>query len=192
MNSLVEGIDELLGLQKQAQQLTTLNVSLRALVVFVAGLAVLRFANRRFMGKATAFDVLLGFLIGSVLSRAINGTAAFVPTIVGSLVIVLLHRGLAALVYFFPRLAKLVEGQPMTVVRNGVIERKMTRRARVTDQDLQEALRLNGIAKLNEVSHASLELDGSISMVPNVIRIEPVDLTEAKNGKCIRVEVSVK
>ena len=37
---------------------TSLNVGLRAVVVFLAGLLILRLGNRRFMGKSTAFDVV--------------------------------------------------------------------------------------------------------------------------------------
>jgi uncharacterized membrane protein YcaP (DUF421 family) len=192
MNTMLEAINELLGLQRQAQELTTLNVSMRALVVFLGGLVILRFGNRRFMGQSTAFDVLLGILLGSVLSRGISGTAAFVPTLAGTLVIVLLHRGLATLVYFVPGLARIVEGEPTTVIREGVIERRMTRRTRLTDQDLQEAMRLRGIGNLEEVKHASLEVDGSISIVPNAIRIGPVDLAGVRSGNVIRIELSVR
>jgi uncharacterized membrane protein YcaP (DUF421 family) len=188
----MEMIERLLGLNRQAQDLSVLNVSLRALVVFVVGLLILRIGNRRFMGKATAFDVLLGILIGAVLSRAINGTAAFVPTLVGSLVIVLLHRGLAALVYFVPAFATVAEGRPLPLVEAGAVRRANARRARITDQDLQEALRLNGIEKLEDVSKAYLEPDGSISMVPKIILTEPVDIDEARNGKRLQLQVSIR
>jgi len=192
MNRMLEAVNDLLGLERQAQDLTILNVSLRALVVFLGGLVILRFGNRRFMGKSTAFDVLLGILIGSVLSRGINGTAGFFPTLAGTLVIVLLHRALATLVYFVPGLAKLVEGEPSTVIREGVVERRMMRRTRLTDQDLQEAMRLKGIGRLDEVKGASLELDGSISIVPHAIRMEPVDLADVRSGNVIRIELSIR
>jgi uncharacterized membrane protein YcaP (DUF421 family) len=192
MDGIVKAVQSALGLERQVQELSSLNVSVRALVVFVIGLIILRFGNRRFMGKATAFDVLLGVLIGAVLSRAINGSAPFFPTLVGALVIVLLHRGLATLVYFFPRFAKLVEGDPVVLVRDGTERHQSTRRTRITEKDLREALRLNGVGKLEEVSEASLELDGSVSIVPNVIRTEPVSVEEAKGGKKIRIDLSIK
>jgi hypothetical protein len=34
------------------------------------------------MSKATAFDVIAAIMLGSIMSRAINGSAPFLPTLV--------------------------------------------------------------------------------------------------------------
>src|SRR5262245_48286859 len=91
---------EWLGTDRGPLELTTSQASLRAVLIFVIGLAIMRVASRRFLGRATPFDVMLGFLLGSLLSRAISGTAGFVETVVASLVIVLMHRLLATIVWF--------------------------------------------------------------------------------------------
>lgn len=72
-----EIINSLLGLD--ADNLTIWQMSLRAVVVYIAGLAMVRIGEKRFLGKSSAFDVLLSIIIGSVLSRAINGSVHFFP-----------------------------------------------------------------------------------------------------------------
>ena len=85
----------LLGLGSDAAGLTFVQISLRGVVVFVAALVIVRCGDRRFLSQKTAFDAVLGFILASMLARAVNGTAAFFPTLGGSFVLVVLHRLLA-------------------------------------------------------------------------------------------------
>ena len=74
----------LLGLGSDAAGLTFVQISLRGVVVFVAALVIVRCGDRRFLSQKTAFDAVLGFILASMLARAVNGTAAFFPTLGGS------------------------------------------------------------------------------------------------------------
>ena len=76
----------------------------RAAVIYVAVLAMMRLGHKRFLGKTTAFDVIVGIILGSVASRAINGRAALLPTLGAILVLVALHRLFAHLAFRFERL----------------------------------------------------------------------------------------
>ena len=44
-------------------------------------LAIVRLGSKRFLSKATAFDVIVGIMLGSVMSRAITASASFFPTL---------------------------------------------------------------------------------------------------------------
>ena len=63
--------------------------------MFIATLVIVRCGDRRFLSQKTVFDAVLGFILASVLARAVNGTAAFVPTLGAGFVLVVLHRMLA-------------------------------------------------------------------------------------------------
>ncbi len=45
--------------------------------MFAAALVMVRSGDKRFFARKSAFDVILGFMLASVLSRAINGSAPF-------------------------------------------------------------------------------------------------------------------
>src|SRR5437016_12474250 len=97
MSTVVANLEALLGLGREATSLTFLQISLRGVIVFVSALVIVRFGDRRFLSQKTAFDAVLGFILASMLARAVNGTAAFFPTLGGGFVLVMLHRALAYL-----------------------------------------------------------------------------------------------
>src|SRR5258705_4546048 len=48
----------------------------RAVVVYLVGLAIIRIGKSRSIGRITPLDVILGFVLGSLLSRRITGHAS--------------------------------------------------------------------------------------------------------------------
>src|SRR5262249_49447883 len=91
MNQLVSAVERALGPHASAGDLTTGQIALRAILVFLVWLVVVRLADRRLLGKYSAFDVVLAVMLGSVLSRAINGSAPFWGTLAAAAVLVALH-----------------------------------------------------------------------------------------------------
>ena len=64
-------MDAALGLGAEPRELSVLQTSLRAVIIFVAATIMVRVGSRRFIGRSTALDVMLGIIFGSVVSRAI-------------------------------------------------------------------------------------------------------------------------
>ena len=71
--------DRLLGLHVNAEKLEFSQMAFRALVVFCFAVFLARFADRRVLGHNAGFDIMLLVVLGSVLSRGINGQAEVVP-----------------------------------------------------------------------------------------------------------------
>src|SRR5689334_15742560 len=99
MNAIYDFLGPILGLDLQPRDLTFLQISLRGVIVFLATLIMIRFGHKRSLARKTAFDAVLLIILASVLSRAINGSAAFFATLGGGLVLVLLHRLLAFIAF---------------------------------------------------------------------------------------------
>jgi uncharacterized membrane protein YcaP (DUF421 family) len=159
-------ISAALGLGRDATALTFTQISLRGVIVFIATLVIVRCGDRRFLSQKTAFDAVLGFILASMLARAVNGTAAFVPTLGGGLVLVLLHRVLA---YWSRRshvFGVLIKGRSDVVVRDGQVDDLVAKRSRLSEHDLLEDLRLNGnVDDIREVALAVFERNGQVSVV---------------------------
>src|SRR5262249_1832292 len=114
----------------------------------------------------SAFDVILGLVLASMLSRAINGSAPFWPTLVGGFVLVYLHRLIAFLSFHSEWIEALVKGEAKTLVDHGQRKRDIMRVHKISDKDLLEEVRLNGNkASLEEVEQATLERNGQVSVV---------------------------
>ena len=50
--------------------LTAWQMALRAVVVYVVGLALVRLGEKRFIGKFSAFDVIMGIMIAALAYRS--------------------------------------------------------------------------------------------------------------------------
>ena len=166
MSTVVASCETLLGLGRDATALTFVQISLRGVVVFVAALVIVRFGDRRFLSQKTAFDAVPGFILASMLARAVNGTAAFFPTLGGGLVLVVLHRLLALCSRRSHAFGVLIKGRSDVIVRDGALDEAAARRNRLSEHDVLEDLRLNGnVAELRDVLLAVLERNGHISVV---------------------------
>src|SRR5205814_9570391 len=97
MNAFWNFVGPLLGLGARPEELTFVQISLRGVVGFIATLVMVRLGHKRSLSRKTAFDAALLVILASVLSRAINGSAAFFATLGGGLVLVLLVLLLAFL-----------------------------------------------------------------------------------------------
>lgn len=159
-------LNTLLGFGVAPKDLTTLQVVLRGLVVFWAALIMVRIADKRFMAKLSAFDVILGFVLASLLARAINGSGPLVPTLATGLALVLLHRALSKITCWSPALERLVKGNACVIVRDGQADQRKMFQHAVSADDLDEEVRLNGnLEDICGVRLAMLERNGKISIV---------------------------
>lgn len=157
----------LLGLGRDATSLTFLQISLRGVIVFFAALVIVRCGDRRFLSQKTAFDAVLGFILASMLARAVNGTAAFLPSLGGGLVLVLLHRALAYWAQHSHTFGNLIKGRSDELIRDGQLDEALARRCRVSIHDVLEDLRLHGnVGEVGDVGLAVFERNGQISVVP--------------------------
>jgi len=166
MLELRETLNWLIGLEMESREINAWQMSLRAAIVFAAAVVMLRIGDKRFMGKSTAFDVMLGIVFGSTVSRAITGNAPFFPTLAAALVLVLMHWLLAAIAFRSHGFGNAVKGRPRVIVRDGELQHDELRKTHITEHDLREALRLNGKEPdLGHIRVAHLERNGDISVV---------------------------
>lgn len=160
-------MEQLLGLHLEPKELTLLHIGLRGVIVFIVTLVMVRVADRRFLAKLSAFDVLLGFLLASMMARAVNGSAAFFPTLGGGFVLVFLHRLLGMIAYHWDWFGRIVKGDPCRLVEHGKIDHQRLKSFHISEKDLVEEMHLNGnLEKPEQVKLATLERNGKISMIP--------------------------
>lgn len=166
MNAFWNTLEPLLGLGVEPKNLTFVQISLRGVIVFIATLIMIRFGHKRSLARKTAFDAVLIVILASVLSRAINGSAAFFATLGGGFVLVLLHRLLALIAYHSHGFGILIKGEPDVIVRDGSTNIPNMRRNHISKHDLEEDLRLAAAAEdLSAIKTARVERSGDISFI---------------------------
>lgn len=158
---------ELLGQGLEPKDLNFMQVSLRGIVVFIAAIVIVRLADKRFLSKMTALDAILGFILASMLARAVNGTAQLIPTIVGGFVLVLIHRLFCLIAMRSKLFGGLVKGHEDLLIKDGKVMEQSLRANHLSEADLLEELRQHGQAESpGEVKTAYIERSGKISVIP--------------------------
>lgn len=138
----------------------------RAAVVYVIGLLLVRVGKSRFHGRPSAIDMVLGFVLGSLLSRAITGSASISGTFVASAVLVAVHWIATAAACRSHWIGNLVKGHAKQLVENGQLLHGAMLSSHISEHDIYEAMHLAAnIDDLRLVKAAYKERSGLISIV---------------------------
>lgn len=160
-----EYVDLVLGIHEET--LNWWQMSARAVVVFFAALLIIRIGNHRIFGKNSAFDIVLGIIYGSILSRAITGNSPFWPTLVAAFVLVMLHKLLASFAFYTNSgVSDFIKGASKTLVKDGELQKGAMAENSITENDLTEAVRSSGsYGGIERIKYAYLERSGKISVI---------------------------
>ena len=140
-------------------------MSLRAVLIFAFGLALVRLAHKRIFGKWGAMDIVVSVIIGSNLSRAITGTAPLFETMTATAVLVAIHSLLSDAAARWNVLGPILKGRSARLITDGVVDLREMRRHAIGERDLAEALRKDGVDDVSKVRAAWLERNGEISVL---------------------------
>ncbi len=146
-------------------EITWWQMSIRAVIILAYGLLFVRISGKRTFGKLTAFDIVLAIIVGSNLSRALTANAPFWQTIVATTVLGVVHWALGRLSIHHRGLGAIIKGQPRQIISDGVLDETAMKKGELSHGDLQEALRLHGLEKIDGVKAAYLERSGAISVI---------------------------
>jgi uncharacterized membrane protein YcaP (DUF421 family) len=159
-------MDIIVALFGEGKELDSLQMAMRAAVAFVATLIFIRVSGRRSFGQRSPFDYVVAILLGATLSRIIVGASPAIPTLVASLVIVLMHRALGWVCVRSRSLESLVVGVEREVYRDGHFNSDQMSAALITRADVLETARqeLHSL-DLDDVHAAILERNGEVSLI---------------------------
>jgi uncharacterized membrane protein YcaP (DUF421 family) len=165
MADVLEKLDEILGLSLKSEQLGFGHMAARAALMYIALIALVRFAKKRFLGGATAFDYILVILIGAVAGRAMTGGAPYFASLFALFVLVALHWIFSATAQRSPAFSNFIKGHATTIIKDGKVDKAAMAKAHMSDDDLEEDLRDKGIKDPSEVAEARLERSGKLSVI---------------------------
>lgn len=180
----------LLGIGRDGADLTAVQIVLRTVVVYSFTLAIVRIGSKRFLSQATAFDTVIGIMLGSVMSRAIDGSASLFMTMLAGTVLVGMHWLIAALALRSGWFGTLVKGNAILLIDDGEIQKNGMQSARLSEQDLKQALRMqNDHTDPSKIKTAYLERSGKISVIPFPGKPRVVDVSVENGVQTVRVEI---
>ncbi|QHE87122.1 DUF421 domain-containing protein [Hydrogenophaga sp. BPS33] len=137
----------------------------RAAIIYLVLLVLVRVSGKRTVGQFTPFDLLVVMLLSESVSSGLSGGE---DSVTGGLLAAATLVGLNALVALVSarsmRMQTLVEGAPVLIGRDGRIFDQTLRRNHVPRLDVERALR-EADCDLKDMQYAFLEADGGISVL---------------------------
>ena len=111
-------------------------------MVYLFLLLAFRVAGKRELGQMTPFDLIVLLTISNILQNAMIGNDnSLGGGLIGALTLFVLNGLLSRATFCFPRLARVLKGEPTTLIEHGQIIEPNLRREVMTLEELQRALR---------------------------------------------------
>ena len=137
----------------------------RAIIVFVFLMVLLRITGRRQIGQLAPFDLVLLLVLSNALQNAMNGgDNSITGGIISAVTLVSINWLVGYVAFKNKRLAQVIEGKPEVLIHNGHVYRDVMARERLTQSELDAALRRAGCASVADVHFAMLENNGQITV----------------------------
>jgi len=137
--------------------------AVRVGLVYLILLLGLRFTGRRVLGQMTPFDLLTLLLLSNVVQNAMIGPD---NSLLGGLLGAGVLLGANALVARTSWLRHRLEHDPLLLVERGTVLTGRLEREGISEAELLTAIREHGLASIDAVDAAVLEMDGTISVIP--------------------------
>jgi uncharacterized membrane protein YcaP (DUF421 family) len=165
MTQIGTWMDAVMGLSLQPLQIGFGHMAVRAFLMYVLLIVLVRFGKKRFLGNATAFDYILVVLVGAIAGRAMTGGAAYFPSLLGIAILIAMHWVFSALASRSPWFSHLIKGNATRLIQGGKVDAKALARAHMSKDDLSEDLRSHGEQEAHGVERAYLERSGKLSVI---------------------------
>jgi uncharacterized membrane protein YcaP (DUF421 family) len=136
------------------------------LAVYLFIVIAIRIFGKKELAQLSVVDLVFILLISNAVQNAMVGPDS---TLSGGLVaastLFLVNYTLKYLQYRFPKFGKVIQGDATMLVYQGKILESHMKMAKITNDELMEAVREHGVKSINDVDLAIMEVDGSISVL---------------------------
>ncbi len=137
---------------------------LRAAVVYVALLVLVRISGRRTVGQFTPFDLLVVMLLSESVSTSLSGgDTSLIGGLIGASVLIALNMLAGFATSHSKKMEELLDGNAVLIGRDGRLYEKTMKKCRLSRADIDQALR-ECDATLEQMQCAFLEADGKITI----------------------------
>lgn len=140
---------------------------LRTVTVYLVLLLLFRLVGQRTLSEVSTFDFVLLLIVSEATQNALlDDDRSVTGALVVILTLVMLDLALSALKWRSKKLERVVEGGPIVLVDHGRLLKERLAKTYVTEDDILETARFEGLERIEQIRYAVLETSGGISIVP--------------------------
>lgn len=127
---------------------------------------ILRTSGKRTLSQLNAFDFVVTVAIGSTLATILlNPDLSWSEGLAALCLLVGLQFVVAFVSSRWPPARSLVSSQPVVLVRDGSLQRDAIARNRLTETEVEQAVRSSGTGDLSTIAAVVLETNGTLSVI---------------------------
>jgi len=144
---------------------------IRTLVGFAVLLILTRLAGKKQIGQMTVFTYITGIALGNMAGdMIIHKDVEIMDGVIGMTLWSVLIFLMEYLSLNLPGVRVLLDGEPVLVIKKGVVQAKELKNMRLNMDDLTMLLREKDVFSIREVQYAILEPHGELSVVKKVVK----------------------
>jgi uncharacterized membrane protein YcaP (DUF421 family) len=146
-----------------AIQIPVVEKILRTVAVYATILILFRLAGKRDLAILNLFDFVVLFLLSNVVQNAIIGNdTSLVGGIIGAATLVTVNAVLNRWIAISDRAARILEGKPTTVIKDGRFLPGAARRLSLRPTDVERAIRVQNGDDITEIATGLMEPNGQL------------------------------
>ncbi len=135
-------------------------------LAYIGLVFLLRISGKRTLSKMNAFDLVVTIALGSTFATVLlSKSVALAEGMLAFAVLIFLQFVVTWLSVRSSTVQRLLKNEPKLLFYEGRFVRDAMRAERVTEEEIEAAIRQQGMANLDEVGAAVLEADGSVTVM---------------------------
>lgn len=147
-------------------QLPLVEKILRPVIVYLFLIVFLRIFGKRELAQLNPFDLVVLLSLSNTVQNAMIGDDNSVTGgVVGALSLLAINWVLMWVLYRAPKMTAVLEGQPSTLIRSGVVDEAELKKESLTHEELISVLNKNGFNDPEDVETCVLEPNGTFFVV---------------------------
>ena len=147
-------------------ELSYLNVAIKLIMGLLSLVLVINISGKGNLAPSSAIDQVLNYTLGGIVGAVIYNPAIsifqyFIILMIWTMIVLILKWLKTNSVLF----KSILDGQPVIIIKKGVLDVEACRRAGLTANDIAFKLRTNGVYSVRKVKRAVLEQNGQLIIV---------------------------
>lgn len=148
-----------------------ISIVFRSVVVYLFVILAIRLFGKKELTQLSVVDLVFILLISnSVQSAMVGNNTTLLGGVTAALALFSVNWLFKNLFFRSERFRHFMQGTPILLIYKGRVDEDHLKKAKITREELEEAIREHGVEKIKEVDLAVLEVDGNISVLSNNFR----------------------
>ena len=140
----------------------------RTVILYIFITLGIRIMGKRQIGDMQPNELVITLLISEIAAIPLQDTSKPVlDGVTAIFMLIILEIIMSVICLKSMRIRKLMNGQSVVIIKNGVIDQNAMKKVRMTVLDLVEQLRVQNVFDISTVAFAVLEVNGDLSVLLN-------------------------